>query len=411
MPCDDDNYVRAQATHSSDETQATGPVTSGRVLIVSDAPERIPQHYSMTGLPLVSGSESEDYATAETNPTTHTLYRCEVPLEASQAKSFRVFFWHESAIGDPIYLMVVAHVSTGSATISNFRAETVSSIVSGGQALAESILCETIPAATPLTSSLSTNGQAIWRLQIPASGFRGAVLEFDITAMSDCDLRLRTCVSESTAVAGSWTDPVAWPKQVRSDPIHGDVVSVHVRGWWPYSRVEMDAGSMSVVAIPDPGNSREIAIINQIPCVEVGASTYGNQSADTHGTSRGNAGAWGAVLAYRFLFTNDGMAADEGGVGMRSRNVGAPWWGAARVTTPSYPGRGVPPIGGTTGYHVVGLTTDTSGGSDPIEVPGNGGEQEVLVEVVNGGGSTLPVNVRCHAIHTNQDPGDPGGSE
>ena len=407
MPCNQGDYLNSLGSSTSLDILPTNPQTVGsRVLIVSDAPETIPQLFDFETLPLWSGPESTIAAPHNSLvQDTYTLYKCTIPLGASVAKDFRIFFSHLSRLSSDTHIIVNCSLDASTtASVSSMRGDTNSNIVEGGRCLAKAQLYETLGAITPTNSSLGPIAVPIWSGTLAALGFLAGVIEFSITAAAACNLQLRICVAPTlTASYGSWGDAVAWPfnEKVPVHPNTGPEFVKHVRGWWPYSSLSLECAALNIQPISaGPPPFSETSVCSDPNGPEWSTSGFGKRAADEFGTSPGNKGCYGASLNYVFFVSNypgDGNSYPFD-VSMIARGTDKAWYGAARIVTPSvFTAKGVKPINSFGIETTCKLTVNAAGGSAPLSLA-SGGSTFVTVSLANGSGSTLPVNLRLAGL-------------
>ena len=400
MPCLQPNLNPTSANSTSEDATPTNPTGVGsRVLIVSDAPETIPQLKGANSLPLVVGSESITSPSGlGNNPaTTYTLYKCEVPL-LTTSKDFRVFLNHASRFSSDTTIVIAVSVDqAASASISDMRADTISNVDSGGGCLAKAQYYQTLQSRSPDNSSIFGGIEAqIWHVTLPAGGFVGAVVEFTLNvAVPIGNARIRVLVSGG-GLAGSWGDGVAWPWHYSRTTADGDQFAMHVRGWWPYCQASFAAASLDVN--PHPlGSPPPLAFttVCRDSGIEVSAQAFGKQASDTYGLAKGNAGAYGADLFYIFTLSNSGSQSFPADLSMSCRNTGRPWYGVAHIEIPNvYLKAGVPAI--QSPIAMCQINVDLLNSYTPITV-GAGETKQVKVGIVNASGSTLPINILVRA--------------
>ncbi len=395
MACTNDgSYPRVSGTASTVSAPAgTASADTSPYLVLCDAPERIPQEISRTILPLLSGPESAQTAGATSGTyDTYTLYKCEIPLTGASQK-FRLFFWEESHLSSDAYIIVAAHVTSGSRTIGSVKEQISNQIQAGGLCIAKAQLFGTADSASALNSTIGTTEIQIFRYSLPSGTFKGGIIEFEVASGSATDLRLRFLVSGSTSIAGAWGDPLAWPWQEKT----GGTV-IHSRGWWPKSQITLPVTPNLEVSPTVGSSSREWTVYPSHTGPEMSSTGFAWQgsTADPHGTSQGNKGCWGANLAYELTLTNADTTKKWGALAriVARNNIGGPWYGAATIVTPTgYPNKGMENLQGGTSYVQGKVAVDVSNTEVPIPVPKNNGSQLLRLVMVNGGGCSLPVNV------------------
>ena len=162
MACNQPDYVNNPGTASVTDAPPLGASAIGnRILIVSDAPERLPQASANPLYPLLSGDESVTDPVALV-ANTYTLYKCTIPLGQS-AQDFRVLINHESHYTQDLIVSIVASLDgSATATVSNMRGNSTQDLVAGGECLAKSQLYGTLDSVTPENAALSQSEHVIW---------------------------------------------------------------------------------------------------------------------------------------------------------------------------------------------------------------------------------------------------------
>ncbi len=368
-----------------------------RVLIVCDAPERVPQRGDLTSLPLYEhvfqyGSKIPPDPD-QTGPT-HTLYKCEVPLSGGVPKKFRIFVCHDSRYGSRNFIGLVGSISAGTATVTACNGNQ-----GAGICLAKAQLYHTLDSVSPFSSSLDQTEKLLHVYDFPANTVLNAVFEFTVTATENATFRFRECIGENgssgfVGVSGTWTDPVADPAFVATN---GNL-TIHGRGWWPYSSIIVEGGWLDVtppVQVPPGGTGphREVSVFDKN-----GADTtlFDKQASDLHGTTDGNKGGYGVNIRHNFTVSNSSPTAVPTYIHFAARNTGEPWYGAAQIVQPTaYIARGVPAIFYPDVNHANNAVNLTSapGGALGIPVPAGAVNLQVSVISASGSGSALPVNL------------------
>ncbi len=219
-------------------------------------------------------------------------------------------------------------------------------------------------------------------------------MEFSITASASCDLNLRVCVGGSGA-AGSWSDPVAWPRNTSSLGY-----KFHVRGWWPSSSLSLSGTSLNIQPTGPGAPPMSETTVCEDGGPELASNAFAKQAADTYGTSNGNKGCYGVNLYYGFTISNspgDGNSYPFD-VSLVCRGTDSAWYGASRIHVPtSFDAKGVNPINSTGAEKICKLTVDSNGNASSFMLnPAT--SITVIVSVANGSGSTLPVNIRLQGL-------------
>jgi hypothetical protein len=392
MACNQPNYeVQALGGPRPSVLPASAFYDGERVLIVCDAPGRVPQRDDLTTLPLYEhvfqpGSQAPGDPD-QTGPT-HTLYKCVVPLIGGVPKKFRIFMCHDSRYAFLNYIALAGSVSTGTATVSACTGNQGTGIC-----LAKAQLFHTLDVFTLQDASLDENEKAIRVFDLPSNTILNAVVEFTITSTENCTFLFRECIGVN-GVTGVWTDPVADEAFVTANGKR----TVHCRGWWPSSAIIVDGGSLDVtppIQIPPGGTGphREVSVFDKN-----GDDTnlFNKQASDVHGTTDGNKGGYGVNIRHNFTVSNSSPTPVPTYVHFAARRTGEAWFGAAQIVQPSaYIARGVPAIFYPDVNHAnnaVNLTT-TTGGVLGISVPAGATNLQVSVNSASGSGSALPVNL------------------
>lgn len=326
------------------------------ILIMDDAPERIPQTTALTTLPIYSGSETITDPSGLGTPDAYTLYRCEIPLTTTKRR-IRIMSYHQSFLSSDANIVIGARVFASggaivSAAITDFHASFAIHI-GGGLNCSADCLCvakaqlyNTLQAATPDNATLLPSERMVWNHSITANGgFLAALLEFDIEATAACTLYLRTLVSASASLSGAWNSPVAWPRQQKSGPTGTPIYFMHQRGWWPYSHVVMNAGTLDCKQLADGTlPSREVTVYPSNSGPEMQPASFAHRTSDTYGTSEGGKGCWGATLSYDFTLTNTSSVDNSARVhAICNSNNAYSWFGALKIAIPGgYTGYGSP---------------------------------------------------------------------
>lgn len=412
MDCDIGAYIRVNGTARTEDLPVSTPDDDDdKVLILSDAPEVFPQENDRTILPLLIGEQGEEVPTEPPDPpdyTTYSLYKCEVPLTTS-AKTFRVFIWHVSRLSDDAYLQLIASSDDDtSVTLSGFRLEQGTGIAATGKCTSIAMLYDDIDSATPENTSLNGTEKQIWNASIGKNGgFRGAVLEFTLTAAAACTIRIRTAVNTSTSIPGSWSDDPAWPWQEKSA---GGYV-IHSRGWWPHTTIKMPAGSLDLKPVLGQPPSIEKTMYpasGTVPELAVPEGFGKQSSGDEHGTTPGNKGCWGAELRYEVALSNTGGEKFGAKVWMVCREMGLPYYGSVRIELPTeYPVKYLNNIDSSTSAKEAEISVDASNSSLPIYLDHNE-EKTLRISVVHAGGASLPVNFVVQGGLAFEETGGPG---
>jgi len=278
-----------------------------------------------------------------TGEQTYNLFKHSIAVGPA-AKVFRVWLWHlnELSTGGDFWVHLGARLSDGNGTVSSFVGADGHStnFFSIGLCLAKIQLYQTFD--DPLQSvSLSTSETSVWRHIVNPSNVLGALLQFTVTADTNCTLFLRTLVSSSTSLSGSFDDPLT---AVSGAP------GEHVRGFWDKSQITLPCGSFDVAPNAQPA-SRRIGCCEKLGKEETAFP-------HNHPLATRNAGLFGVNLFYEFTLENSGSQAHPCYVYVECRNTGSAYFGALDVREPTdYEDRGLEHIGGTGNPHFAMLTT------------------------------------------------------
>lgn len=344
--------------------QATRDSPGGKVLIVSNEPE------SIAALPLLD----------EDGADTNTLYKCSIEVSTSP-KTFRVFVWHTNDMNDnsDVWIHLALSVASGTATASSFVVEddASSNLLAMGVCLAKVQLYQTFD-PSPGGKNLSPTEISAWKLKATKGQTVGAVIQFSVTASEATDLRIRTIATPSSSLSGSWGDKPAGlgsPQQVR--------------GWWPWSQIELPCGTFD----SNPGSA--VANLRVGVCEADGPEEvqYAQQQSDTYGSVDGNEGLYGVNLFYNFTLVNSGTQTSPVYVQAQCRNT-AGYWGAAYIAAPSgYVTRGLAKIKpGTSEKQWALLSSGSDNSQSPIYVQPIE-TVDLTIAVANGGAAALPFNL------------------
>lgn len=217
-------------------------------------------------------------------------------------------------------------------------------------------------------------------------------MEFNVELASAGTLCLRTTVSTGTGAPGAWNQEPAF------DP------TVHVRGYWPFSELTMDGGSVDVKAVQGPPTRR---IIEAVATGGPELAAFARTTGDEHGTPRGNRGCYGANLLYDFSVTNSGEQGYPLFVYGQSRNVSNPsnafgYFGPLSILSPgNFTKRGVTQLrcDGTSPLpgDYVRLTTSDGTTETPVNIP-NGQSFTYRIGAAVAGAASAPFNIALSGI-------------
>jgi len=378
VPCNQTNYARYNNPLTLVDVSPGAPQQHAvPCLFISDSPELIP-------------NLSQLYYTGGGNETlTNTLAKAAIPIISGNAELIRVFVWHLNMGTSNITIQLIASTASNTgATVSNFRREvqTGTNFASIGLCLSKVQLFQSFGSPIPVSGTLSQTERVLLSQSIAPGELVGALIEFSVTSFTATTLQLRTAANRSSSIAGSWNDPCADEDVIVNPP---DKQFVHNRGWFTYSQFAMPCGSFDV-------NS-------DLTGPEQGSSGFGPGAVlGPCAGEKGNKGCYRGNLYYEVTLTNSNSSkSQQGFVALMARNVGAAFFGASRIISPSgYPEKGVAslvfsdpnanPPDGNINYAV--LTVDAQGDPLPISVPANG-QVTVKVGVAIGGAATAPVQL------------------
>lgn len=365
MSCTQREYFRHSGQDGpASSAPAQASVPTSRALFVSNEPEAV------SSVPIqFSGG------------TTNNLFKIELNLTPG-TKSFRVFPWHRNVLTNSarMFVHLAMRLSAGTGTVANLQVEAGHTADSGrmGRCLAKVQLYGSFDPALG-DVSLSTNEASVWNGFADLGQTLGAVLHFDVTATQTCTLYIRTLVSLSTALAGSYADPLP-PLPVPPDPLH-------VRGYWEESEANLPCGTFDLRPDAAPPSAR-------IGCCKKDGPEELAFPVSAPGSTH-NRGLYGVNLHYIFTFSNSGQQGASGYAFVESTSENTlKYWGAMNVASTffNYEQRGLEPIGGNSGFQWAGLTTTYPDNPYPIVVPG-GDSVPFTVHVANAGGAATPFNL------------------
>lgn len=210
MSCNQINYLTqvapADATPANTPSGPTG--LWGPRLFVSNCPETIP---ALSNLKDGNGN------------LTHTLMKATVP--AFTAPTVRVFAWHLNESGGDLQFQLLLSLSAFFGTVISYKRQLAISngpLPVAGLCLSKAQMYGTldqIPIASP---GLSTNESALYNHTVPNGHLFAIVAEFSLLVVGQANLQIRSAVSSSPTIGGSFAEEPALPDS-------------HVRGCWGYS--------------------------------------------------------------------------------------------------------------------------------------------------------------------------------
>jgi hypothetical protein len=214
--------------------------------------------------------------------------------------------------------------------------------------------------------------------------------EFDVSTPGPLGVYVYAIPPDGSRV--SYSDDVMPAEQYAGGP-------VHVRGWWPYSRVRFaapqtdpyDLSPFAGTDIVQLGVCEPYWTGDDAEGPELSSFAFAHRNDDAYGTIKGNTGCYGADLEYRFRTEVTGeLGPRRAYLGAHARDTGAPYFGACRIVDPSNPSFffGIPKIPDA-GKWCVDLT-------EPYGATGFYRPEETtntMIEIANAGAATLPVNL------------------
>lgn len=307
-----------------------------------------------------------------------TLYKCEIPL-TKRSQRIRLFLWHKNTTASRVYVNVLASLSSGTGTISDLRIEepTTGSDVDRGVCLAKTHLLSSWGPALP-SPILSASETSIWECFRDQNGLAAMVMEFNVSTSSPGALRIRTTVASQSGVVGAFTDGV-----LASD-------GSHIRGWWPYSALQLDCGSFD--AKPPAPNTQHIHTISVCESGGKETGTGGFESLRSGDTA--NVGCYGANLTYCVSLTNSGNQAYPVRAYENLRGTGQPAGGATGIHVPTgFPTLGVNFLKAANDDDFCRLTIGSNGLESPILVASGEQGLPLQINVAVAGATATPFNL------------------
>lgn len=371
-------------------------------------------------IPLASGQDPDETSPAlvvsnapeslDSVTQPFNLYKCEIPLTPLVAKSIRFFVWHMNTSEEATPIEFALWLSSSVAdTFVEFvsivgevvTAEDDAGLRDAGICLAKSQLYGGAPAIDPTQEGFGTGG---YLLQSASAGSGNAIcwmIEATVITYDETNLRVWTAVRPSGSTYWpAYSADVCPPRNQLGGFFVGPV---HVRGWWPYSRVLCIGNDTALNCCP----SEFPEIVQGVVGDDSGGDTlaFAPQSTEvdphcayTDSGRKGNLGMYGANLVYKYFVENKCVEPGEYYGYLRTRNTGGEgkFWGAARFLVPSLEELGVEKIR----YQKLGIDpTDLLNFSDltddgPLVVPQETTpEVEVRIELATGGAAALPINI------------------
>lgn len=374
MSCGQSNYVsHVDPANPIPAESPEGPTSVwGPALVVSNSPETVPE---LSNLRTVG------------NVQTHTLHKCS--LSTFTVRNVRVFTWHLNSSGSTLYFQLALSVSTGFGTIYNQKRQlgvAAGSYVATGLCLSKAQLYGTLDPFVIGSQTLSTSENMLWNIPVQNNELIACVTEFSVVVATAANLQVRSSVSNSASLGGSWQeDPAASTDN-------------HVRGCWQYSSASFAGGTYDVKPILH-SNPRYLSVCEKTG-PEHGSNAFGESSGATWVSPGGNVGCYGANLYYDFEIINSGGQSYPLDVAAIARNTGEAYFGSGRIELPNaWQPRGVPaitfndPNDPGAEHSWIEYCSDEDGTAnllsfEPSEVP-----TILRVSVANAGGSATPFSI------------------
>lgn len=252
-------------------------------------------------------------------PPAGALYKCEIPLAANIPKAIRVFVWHLNKTGGTRTVslrLCLDGNGTGTQSAFQYSSAVVNSLSFGshGRQLACIQLFGTFDSSSA-DCQLDQTESVPWSASVPNNLLVGALIQFNVVALADCNLRLRTVFQQSGAPLPPWAQ----------DPV---TPGPHIRGRWPYSAITLPLsatfdlnGAVSPAFIECPIDEVRNLLNQQIIPPELDVqNAFGKQQSDQFGSptpgmggkpTSGNRGLYGVDLRYHFQLINTDMAASH----------------------------------------------------------------------------------------------------
>lgn len=351
---------------------------------------------------------------------------CKVHLTTAQYKPsrVRVFFWHISRLAQPTYWAVLVGSNGTGGSISNLRRDVVNvrttNIGQFGACFADAHLSGTINPIPGFGAPSLAGEVAVLSETVPegfsATGtefqFIGSILEFDVTPTLP-ELTIRSVVSLQS---GQWGDFATGTVNAANNwPPDAENPQTHVRGYWLHSTANLLLPDYDCNPLLTGSNFKDYQFCANLS----GESNYFSGTNSLAVDSRDNRAVYGANLVFDGNYHN-GSPDTNGrfGAGIRARDTGARYYGAAHFALPESGGTvQIPPIpqiisgpmGTQYAERLCDLTPYNSQSvSDGIPVPPNTGKA-FRVRVANAGGAGTPANLWLGRLKIEPNPPDDGG--
>lgn len=398
MACEQPNYD----SFDIDRVLATGALDTPfnpreRYLLVSNAPETL-----AVGNPLLPNQWVV--------PDRATLYKASIPHPSFGWVPYRVFLWHLNSLSVDYTFYVLASTSGLPGQVRNVRGYhevAPAPFTDLGICIAKQQLYGGLPWIDPGPILITQYESTLWQATAPPGHLVGLLLEFEVS-VSGSPFRIRTCASRIGP--GDFEDAVV-PAHNPNFTVSSSGVpqGVHIRGWWPKSRVTVPRPGVFDIRLGGPGPETHEAGIGEKGGPEVSGAGFARQQdvVDPYGSMyppywfngeyfpakpKHNDGPYGANLNYIAQAKNTGHEANNLYVSLVARGTDAFFFGAARLIDPiQIPPYGVPPIRRPDGPEDYCSLVGSNAGAS-ILIPG-GTQIPVVVEIefAHAGSSTLPV--------------------
>jgi len=421
---------------------AATPDPTSPALFVSNAPEQIGEGVYPNEL----DTPEFDWRQGAWTFGTGSRNLCQAQISQNMPTRVRVFFWHITRFSVPSYWAVLVK-SGPESTISNIKIQVPgpdipnpSGDLSGlGNCLAAAHLMGTLDAQPGGAISIS-NETIVWSRAMGAGtmvhnsfSHIAAIIEFDVNATEFFNIRSVVSITGQSVQDFSNSPPNVSPLADNQNNF-GPFNVRHNRGYWDHSDIFLPLAPEFNCTLWAPtapitkewsicdANSPEDQYFSKGHSRAAHFFDYPLPPAPPIDRERNNTAAYGANLIYScpyHNFSNDTLGRFY--IGLRARNVGGPYFGAARLSTMSpspevfgIPGKVTPlasSVPAFTNHRFVDLTSQY-----PAPVPmgyvvvGPSETGIVRLRLANGGGATTPVNIQFRRDMVDQNPnqGGPG---
>jgi hypothetical protein len=305
------------------------------------------------------------------------LYKTTLLLPETGSLDFRVFLWHGHGYSTNKFFLIVLKISGSSDSGSASNHRSISIVRKKGLLYQVGLCCAkaqrngTLDPASGATLPVGMDVVLVaYEVGPPVVAgdeqFVGAVDEFTVTAEPGASLEIRTVISASPTIPGSYANPIL-------ETANG--VAGHVRGSWPYSAISLSAQ-----------DSVDLAAESSVR-YEVGAADGAEEKMFTprpgDSGARTNRGLYGVNVHYEMPFVNTSDPLQRYSIQgyFRARGIFAKYYGAVVEVLNA----GIPPIGdGSPGETaVVQWPTQTAGREIPV----------FLLDNATGGACGTPVDL------------------